>query len=104
MFRNYMMAALRNLARNRLHAGINIVGLGVGFTAAILMTLFVRSEFNYDTFLPGYNRVFAIAEIYHPPGAPPLLIDATLPNIAAAMKFDHPSIDSIARLAQSPAD
>jgi putative ABC transport system permease protein len=104
MFRNYMMAALRNLARNRLHAGINIVGLGVGFTAAILMALFVRSEFNYDQFLPGYERIFSIAEIYHPPGAPPLLIDATLPNIAGAMKLDYPSIDSIARLAQSPAD
>jgi putative ABC transport system permease protein len=99
-----MMAALRNLVRSRLHAGINIVGLGVGFTAAILMALFVRSEFNYDQFLPGYERTFSIAEIYHPPGAAPLLIDATLPNIASAMKLDYPSIDSIARLAQSPAD
>jgi putative ABC transport system permease protein len=98
------MAALRNLTRNRLYAGINIVGLSVGFTAAILMTLFVRSEFHYDTFLPGYDRVFNVVEIYHPPGAPPLLIDATLPNIAAAMKLDHVSIDTIARLAQSGAD
>ena len=30
MLRNYIMAALRNLARNRLYTGINIVGLGVG--------------------------------------------------------------------------
>jgi putative ABC transport system permease protein len=104
VFRNYLMAALRNLARNRLYAGINIVGLCVGFTAAILMALFVRSEFHYDTFLPGYDRIFNIAEIYHPPGAPPLLIDATLPNIAAAMKLDYPSIDTIARLAQSGSD
>jgi putative ABC transport system permease protein len=47
MFRNYLMAALRNLARNRLYAGINIAGLCVGFTAAIAMALFVRSEFKY---------------------------------------------------------
>ena len=104
MFRNYIMAALRNLARNRLYAGINIVGLCVGFTAAIVMALFVRSEFKYDTFLPGYDRVFTIEEIYHPPGAPPLPIDATLPNIAAAMKLDYPSIDAIARLAQRGSD
>jgi putative ABC transport system permease protein len=104
VFRNYLMAALRNLARNRLYAGINIVGLGVGFTAAILMALFVRSEFNYDTFFPGYDRVFNVAEIYHPPGAAPLLIDATLPSIAPAMKLDYPSIDTIARLAQGGAD
>jgi putative ABC transport system permease protein len=104
MFRNYFAAALRNLARNRLYAGINIVGLGVGFTAAILMALFVRSEFHYDTFFPGYNRVFSVAEIYHPPGGPPLPVDATLPNIAAAMKLDYPSIDKIARLAQAWSD
>src|SRR5450631_1267472 len=104
MLSNYIMAALRNLARNRLYAGINIVGLSVGFTAAILMALFVRSEFNYDTFLPGYDRVFTVTEVYHPPGGPPLLIDATLPNIAATMKLDYPSIDSIARLARGPAD
>jgi putative ABC transport system permease protein len=68
VFRNYLMASLRNLARNRLYTGINIVGLTVGFTAAILMALFVRSEFNYDIFLPGYDRVFSVAEIYHLPG------------------------------------
>jgi putative ABC transport system permease protein len=104
MFRNYMMAALRNLARNRLYTGINIVGLSVGFTAAILMALFVRSEFNYDTFLPGYDRVFSVTEVYHPPGGGPLRVDAALPNISALMKVDYPAIDTIARLAQGGGD
>jgi putative ABC transport system permease protein len=45
MFSNYLAAALRNLARNRLYAGIDIIGLAVGFAAAILMGLFVRDEF-----------------------------------------------------------
>jgi putative ABC transport system permease protein len=98
------MAALRNLARNRLYAGINIVGLSVGFAAAILMALFVRSEFNYDTFFPEHDRIFNVAEIYHVPGGPPIPVDATLPSIAAAMKLDYPSIDTIARLAQGGAD
>ena len=84
MFRSYLRAALRNLTRNRLYAAINIVGLSVGFTAAMLMALFVRSEFNYDIFLPGYDRVFSVAEIYHLPGEAPLPIDVTLPNIAGA--------------------
>jgi putative ABC transport system permease protein len=104
MFRNYLMAALRNLARNRLYTGINIVGLGVGFTAAILMALYVRSEFNYDTFLPGYDRVFSVTEVYHPPGGGPLRVDAALPNIAAPMKVDYPAIGTIARLAQGGGD
>ena len=36
MFRNYLAAALRNLVRNRLYAAINILGLGIGFAAALL--------------------------------------------------------------------
>jgi putative ABC transport system permease protein len=36
MFRNYLTTALRNLARNKLYAAINILGLTVGFAAALL--------------------------------------------------------------------
>ena len=42
MFRNYLAAALRNLVRNRVSASINIAGLALGFTAALLIALFVR--------------------------------------------------------------
>jgi putative ABC transport system permease protein len=60
MFRNYLAAALRNLTRNRLYSIINIVGLTVGLAAALLIALFVRDEFSYDTWIPGYERVYAV--------------------------------------------
>ena len=45
MFRNYLARrAARNLVRNRVYAAINIVGLAVGFAAALLIALFVRHE------------------------------------------------------------
>lgn len=62
MFRNYLMAALRNLARNRLYAAINIVGLAVGLCAALLIVLFVRDEYSYDRFFPGYRDVYLLTE------------------------------------------
>ena len=61
MFRNYLAAALRNLARNRLYAALNIVGLGVGFAAAILIALYVRYELSFEHFLPGYQNVYRIS-------------------------------------------
>lgn len=60
MFRNYLMAALRALARDRLHAALTVLSLVVGFTAAILIGVFVRDEFRYDHF-PGHERVGVIA-------------------------------------------
>ena len=32
MFKNYLKIALRNLGKDKLHAGINIFGLAIGFT------------------------------------------------------------------------
>ena len=39
MLRNYLTAAVRNLARNWLYAGITILGLAAGFAAAIVIGL-----------------------------------------------------------------
>src|SRR5580692_1584216 len=62
MFRNYLMAALRNLARSRLYAAINIVGLAVGLCAALLIVLFVRDEYSYDRFFRGFRDVYLLTE------------------------------------------
>ena len=61
MFRSYLAAALRNLARNRLYAGINIVGLSVGFATALLIALFVRHEVTFDSFIPGYEHIYKLS-------------------------------------------
>jgi len=99
MFRNYLTAALRNLARNRLYAGINIGGLAVGFAAAILIGLFVRDEFSYDSFIPGHQRVFRVAANRIVPGRGPMFVPVVPPDLAAWMKLDLPGVQSVARLA-----
>jgi putative ABC transport system permease protein len=99
MFRNYLMAALRNLARNRLYAGINIGGLAVGFAAAILIGLFVRDEFSYDSFIPGHQHVYRVSTFRIVPGRGPIFVQVVPPDVAAWMKLDFPEVQSVARLA-----
>ncbi|HWY94443.1 MAG TPA: ABC transporter permease [Steroidobacteraceae bacterium] len=99
MFRNYLTAAVRNLARNRLYAGINIAGLAVGFAAAILIGLFVRDEFSYDSFIPGHHRVFRVSTNRIVPGRGPMFVPVVPPDLAAWMKLDFPGVQSAARLA-----
>jgi putative ABC transport system permease protein len=70
MFRNYLATALGNLARNRLYAAISILGLAVAFTAAILIVQFVRNEFSFDRWLPGYQQVYKITGNLEQPGQP----------------------------------
>ena len=53
MLRNYISAALSELARNWLYAGITILGLAVSFGAAIIIGLYLRDEYTFERFLPG---------------------------------------------------
>ena len=104
MFENYLAAAARNLLRNRIHAAINLLGLTVGFAAALLIGLFVRDEYSYDRFLPGYRDVYLLTESKD-------LLDRRLrterwdfssPDLAAKLSAQFREITTVARI--MPAD
>src|ERR1700748_993728 len=60
MFRNYLVTALRNIARHRLYSLINIAGLAVGLSCAIFIILFIRDEISYDKWIPGSENLYRI--------------------------------------------
>jgi putative ABC transport system permease protein len=102
MFRNYLAAALRNLVRNRLYAAINVIGLAVGLTAALLIMLFVRDEFSYDKWLPAYERTYKVSSTMAMPNL--TIHNDRAPYIAAALlKQDYGQIEAIVRFAPFPA-
>ncbi|HXB93740.1 MAG TPA: hypothetical protein VNU70_01235, partial [Puia sp.] len=55
MFRNYFLTAWRNLARNKAHSTLNILGLSIGMAVALLIGLWVQYQYSYDRFLPNYG-------------------------------------------------
>lgn len=50
--------AWRNLWRNRLVSGINILGITLGITSALLIFSYVRKEKTMDTFLPHHQNIY----------------------------------------------
>jgi putative ABC transport system permease protein len=93
MFRNYLASALGNLARNRLYAAISIFGLAVAFAAAVLIAQFVRNEFSYDHWLPGYQQVYKITDGLVQPGQPAGPdADVTQAAIAGQLKTVMPDV------------
>src|ERR1700744_4928476 len=99
MFRNYISAALGNIGRNGLYAGITILGLAVSFTAAILIGLYVRDEYSFDRFVPGHEQVYRLKLDLLLPGQKRRPIDVVQATAAARMKLDFPEIQYTARLA-----
>jgi len=58
MIRNIIKVALRNLWRSRGFSAINITGLAIGMTSAILILLWIQNEVSYDQFHQKKDRIY----------------------------------------------
>jgi putative ABC transport system permease protein len=98
MFRNYLAAAIGNIGRNGLYAGITIFGLAVSFAAAILIGLFLRDEYSFDRFVPGHERVYRLENDFQLPGQKPQSLDRTAVTAAGFFRLDFPEAERVARI------
>lgn len=60
MFRNYVKIAWRNLLKYKLFSVINIGGLALGLTVAILIARYVQLELAVDQWLPNADRIYRV--------------------------------------------
>src|SRR6476469_5643372 len=97
MLRNYFMAALRNLMRNRAISFINIAGLAVAFAAAMLIALYVRYERSYENFIPGHERIYRFSMDMRMGLETFEHRDQSSQRNAGWLKLDFPEIDKVAR-------
>ncbi|HXB29237.1 MAG TPA: ABC transporter permease [Puia sp.] len=58
MLKNYFKIAFRNVARNKVFAIINALGLSIGISACLLIYIVTSFELSYDTFHPDKNRIY----------------------------------------------
>lgn len=70
MFQNYFKTALRSLLRNKLFSVINIIGLAIGLAAFILIILFVRDEFSWDSHWHRADDTYRLENTYTRVGQP----------------------------------
>lgn len=98
MFRNALAAALRHLYRGRLYAAIAVAGLAVGLCAALLAALYVRSEYSYDHFVPGYQDLYQATMSFAPPERPPSYTSSTPARLAGLLRQRFPEVASVTRV------
>jgi putative ABC transport system permease protein len=60
MFRNYLKIAWRNMLRNKVYSALNIAGLATGMAVALLIGLWIYSQYAYDRFLPDYAQLYQV--------------------------------------------
>jgi putative ABC transport system permease protein len=60
MLRNYFITAWRNILRNKAGSFINVFGLTMGITCALLIAIFIQNELSYDRFHKDANRIYQV--------------------------------------------
>jgi len=58
MIVNYFKVALRVMFRNKTYSAINVFGLALGITGALLLFLWIGKEFTYDQFHQDKDRIY----------------------------------------------
>ena len=62
MIRNYFKIAWRNLGKSKMHSFINIAGLSIGMTVAILIGLWIHDEISFNKNFKNYDRIAQVVQ------------------------------------------
>ena len=85
MLRHYLVTAARGFLRHKLYSFINVAGFSVALAAAILITLYVRDQLSYDTWIPGTAHLYRLERSAPFPGRGLLrMAQAPFPVVEAA--------------------
>ena len=97
MFKNYLTVAFRNFWRKKVFSLINIAGLAIGISAALVIYLIVHYEFSYEKFQRDRGRIYRIVTNMHfpdqdfknagVPGPLPPAVRSEIPGIEKSTVF-----------------
>lgn len=60
MLKNYFKTSLRNVWKNKAFSAINVIGLSIGISAALVIFLIVQYDFSFDKFEKGGDRIYQV--------------------------------------------
>lgn len=98
MFKNYLKIAWRNLMKSKMYSFINIIGLSVGLTCCMLITLYIINETSYDAYQKNADNIYQLGTEFIGIGNFKKLPNTPAP-MGETMKSVFPEIQTTTRLA-----
>jgi putative ABC transport system permease protein len=95
MLQKNFTLAFRNLQKQKVIAGINVLGLGMGMACCILVFLYVGNELNYDTHHVNYKHVYRMLQGGGQTGQKSAVLPGALYNF---VKNEIPQVERAARI------
>ena len=63
MIHNYLKIALRNIRKQKVYSLINLIGLAIGLSVTLVITLYIIDDLTFDRFHENKDQVYRILSI-----------------------------------------
>nr|MCU0447079.1 ABC transporter permease [Microscillaceae bacterium] len=101
MLKNYLKIAFRNLWRNKVYTSINLLGLSLGLTCAVLLYLYVQDELGYDRYFAQSDKIYRAINHFkslNPKNVGIEFTPFTSGLLAETMKKEFPEVEYATRM------
>ncbi|MPQ46140.1 FtsX-like permease family protein [Marinifilum sp. N1E240] len=96
MIRNYFRIAYRNLMKNRVFTLVNILGLAIGITACLFISMYVNYQKSYDSFYKDSNTIYRVRWERHSEKGDEIRFASACPAVGDALIESFPEIEACA--------
>jgi len=97
MIKNFFKTAWRGMIKNKFYSIINILGLTIGMTSAILILLWIHNEMSHDRFYEKTDRIY-LANNRDKVNGEMFAWNNTPKPLGLAIKKDYPEVEDVVRL------
>jgi putative ABC transport system permease protein len=101
MLKNYIKIALRNAKKNAAYSGLNIFGLTLGFTACMLIFLWVHHESSVDRFHDNGENIHRIWRNMHQSNGTVLTTGYLPQPITDVLTSEYPEVEHLAAISRN---
>ena len=99
MFKNYLLLAIRNMRKNKLHTFINVGGMTVAFACSVFILLLVYRHFTYDNFELNKDKLYKVYDYAIGPNGEETATSMPYP-LTPALKAENIGIEKATRIFQ----
>jgi putative ABC transport system permease protein len=100
VFRNYLTVAFRNIIRQPGYSSINVIGLAIGMTCAVLIASFIYDEYSYTDHHPDSDRIYRVLSVSTDDGGAERITTGVPGGFTLAVKDAIPEIERATRVSR----
>jgi putative ABC transport system permease protein len=97
MIRNYITIGIRNLLKNRLFSGINILGMAISLTTVLIITLYILDESSFDKDVPQADQKYRVYNDYFSDNGTNRKAAMIPPMVGPTLVAEYPEVEYCAR-------